>query len=251
MAPEVVRAEPYGLEADVYSFGVIVWEMFARKAPWEGLTAYQIIAKVGSEGERLPLPRNPELEEGKAKQPLPTLAPKKGGGEDVGEEEEMHEVPVVAPADGGRPKLSKLSGGGSWYAGQRRGAVSPSRQAAAIASSGSGGSDSTTTEPDDEYLYHPIWVTLVERCCLGTPCSRPSFARLVETFERAKKVVLSQQKLSGSTIAAAVLKPIAEGQARHRVKMVSAAANTVMNLSFDMSTKRAAEQKAKMAHRAT
>jgi serine/threonine protein kinase len=56
MAPEVLCAQPYGLKADVYSFGVIVWEALARAVPWAGMTAIQIIAAVGTEKQRLPLP---------------------------------------------------------------------------------------------------------------------------------------------------------------------------------------------------
>jgi len=37
MAPEVADALPYNWGADVYSFGIILWELNASKKPYEGL----------------------------------------------------------------------------------------------------------------------------------------------------------------------------------------------------------------------
>ena len=34
MAPEVFRHEQYGLPADVYSFGMILYNLLASEAPW-------------------------------------------------------------------------------------------------------------------------------------------------------------------------------------------------------------------------
>jgi tRNA A-37 threonylcarbamoyl transferase component Bud32 len=47
IAPEVLRGEEYSRAADVYSFGIIVWEMVHRKIPFQDLTAAQVIALVG------------------------------------------------------------------------------------------------------------------------------------------------------------------------------------------------------------
>ena len=38
MAPEIMRGEPYKEEADVYSFGMILWELLTGKIPYEGLS---------------------------------------------------------------------------------------------------------------------------------------------------------------------------------------------------------------------
>lgn len=33
MAPEVAKCKPYGLKADIYSFGVLAYELFVGKLP--------------------------------------------------------------------------------------------------------------------------------------------------------------------------------------------------------------------------
>jgi serine/threonine protein kinase len=52
MAPEVLRGEIYTTSADVWSFGVVVWEIKHRKRPYEGTSAYAVQYKVASEGLR-------------------------------------------------------------------------------------------------------------------------------------------------------------------------------------------------------
>lgn len=47
MAPEVLRGQEYSTAADVYSFGMILWEMISRKVPFHGYTAIQVIGIVG------------------------------------------------------------------------------------------------------------------------------------------------------------------------------------------------------------
>ena len=39
MAPEVMRCLPYGLSADVYSFGILFWQLFTLKLPWDGFSS--------------------------------------------------------------------------------------------------------------------------------------------------------------------------------------------------------------------
>jgi len=47
MAPEILRGEKYTEAADVYSYGMVVWEMLTRKVPYYGLSSIQIIGTVG------------------------------------------------------------------------------------------------------------------------------------------------------------------------------------------------------------
>mmetsp|Transcript_168151 Transcript_168151/g.540133 ORF Transcript_168151/g.540133 Transcript_168151/m.540133 type:complete len:646 (-) Transcript_168151:69-2006(-) len=47
MAPEVLRGEEYSKASDVYSFGMIFWEMISRKVPFHGYTATQVTGLVG------------------------------------------------------------------------------------------------------------------------------------------------------------------------------------------------------------
>ena len=48
MAPEVMSDEQYGLKADVYSFGIIMWELCCRRLPYEGLIPAKIVLGVVS-----------------------------------------------------------------------------------------------------------------------------------------------------------------------------------------------------------
>ena len=45
-APEVIRGAPPSEASDVYSFSMLVWEIYTRKVPWKDLTEYQIIYKM-------------------------------------------------------------------------------------------------------------------------------------------------------------------------------------------------------------
>ncbi|KZV47715.1 map3k delta-1 protein kinase [Dorcoceras hygrometricum] len=58
MAPEVLRNEPSDEKADVYSFGVILWELVTQKIPWENLNSMQVIGAVGFMNQRLEIPRD-------------------------------------------------------------------------------------------------------------------------------------------------------------------------------------------------
>jgi len=49
-APEVLRSEALGQAADVYSIGVVLWEMLTRKMPHRGLSFGQVLASVGWAG---------------------------------------------------------------------------------------------------------------------------------------------------------------------------------------------------------
>lgn len=57
MAPEVMNEEAdYGLPADVYSFGIIMWEFACRQFPYEGLDQPKVIAGVVSGNLRPSIP---------------------------------------------------------------------------------------------------------------------------------------------------------------------------------------------------
>lgn len=60
-APEVLRSEALGPQADIYSFGVIVWEMLAQKLPHRGLSFGQVLGCVGWAGWTPDLALLPEV----------------------------------------------------------------------------------------------------------------------------------------------------------------------------------------------
>eukprot|EP00549_Striatella_unipunctata_P006841 CAMPEP_0118717740 /NCGR_PEP_ID=MMETSP0800-20121206/28346_1 /TAXON_ID=210618 ORGANISM="Striatella unipunctata, Strain CCMP2910" /NCGR_SAMPLE_ID=MMETSP0800 /ASSEMBLY_ACC=CAM_ASM_000638 /LENGTH=80 /DNA_ID=CAMNT_0006624549 /DNA_START=11 /DNA_END=250 /DNA_ORIENTATION=- len=52
MAPEVARSQPYGLGVDVYSFGILLWEICAMKKPFWGVTQKEFKQQVAIGGRR-------------------------------------------------------------------------------------------------------------------------------------------------------------------------------------------------------
>ncbi|GMH06954.1 hypothetical protein Nepgr_008794 [Nepenthes gracilis] len=56
MAPEVLRNEPSNEKCDVYSFGVILWELATLLVPWTGLNPMQVVGAVGFQHRRLEIP---------------------------------------------------------------------------------------------------------------------------------------------------------------------------------------------------
>jgi serine/threonine protein kinase len=62
MAPEVADALPYNSSVDVYSFGVILWELNSFKKPFEGLNRELFYERIVHGGERPPLSRKWPLE---------------------------------------------------------------------------------------------------------------------------------------------------------------------------------------------
>ncbi|KAF7820251.1 serine/threonine-protein kinase CTR1-like isoform X1 [Senna tora] len=56
MAPEVIRGEPSNEKCDVFSFGVILWELVTLQQPWRNLNPSQVVAAVGFMGKRLEIP---------------------------------------------------------------------------------------------------------------------------------------------------------------------------------------------------
>jgi len=52
MAPEVVNNEPYNFKVDVYSFGVIFWEILSGKKSFQGTTEEQFLLSVIADNKR-------------------------------------------------------------------------------------------------------------------------------------------------------------------------------------------------------
>jgi serine/threonine protein kinase len=42
MAPELIRNEPFTEKCDIFSFGVIMWELCTLCRPWEGIPPVQV-----------------------------------------------------------------------------------------------------------------------------------------------------------------------------------------------------------------
>ncbi|XP_077247721.1 protein kinase superfamily protein [Tasmannia lanceolata] len=57
MAPEVLRNENSNEKCDVYSFGVILWELATLRMPWSGMNPMQVVGAVGFQNRRLDIPK--------------------------------------------------------------------------------------------------------------------------------------------------------------------------------------------------
>nr|XP_043612092.1 serine/threonine-protein kinase STY46-like [Erigeron canadensis] len=59
MAPEIIRNElPANEKSDVYSYGVVLWEIVTGKIPWDDLNPMQVIAAVGFMKKKLETPED-------------------------------------------------------------------------------------------------------------------------------------------------------------------------------------------------
>ncbi|POM61197.1 TKL protein kinase [Phytophthora palmivora] len=58
MAPEVLGNRKYTEKADVFSFGIVVWEIFTGMCPYDGMTQIQVALGVLNHDLRPPIPRS-------------------------------------------------------------------------------------------------------------------------------------------------------------------------------------------------
>jgi len=58
MAPESIRNKEYTTKSDIWSYGVVVWEILTRSKPFAALDPLQVATRVVYEGLRLPPPEN-------------------------------------------------------------------------------------------------------------------------------------------------------------------------------------------------
>ena len=57
MAPEVITTTNYNEKCDVYSFGIVMWEVLMRRVPFKGLNSFQVMQTVDRK-KRPPLPKS-------------------------------------------------------------------------------------------------------------------------------------------------------------------------------------------------
>jgi len=58
MAPEVLASQNYDEKADVYSYGIIIWEMLTGDIPYRGLRDIQVAMTVVNQNNRPKIPKN-------------------------------------------------------------------------------------------------------------------------------------------------------------------------------------------------
>jgi len=58
MAPEVLDSREYDNKVDVYSFGIVLWELFTQDVPYRGLSDFQIMIAVLQKDTRPLIPQN-------------------------------------------------------------------------------------------------------------------------------------------------------------------------------------------------
>ena len=57
MAPEVLANQSYNEKADVFSYGIIVWELLTRQCPYDGMSAIQCALAVLNRNQRPDIPK--------------------------------------------------------------------------------------------------------------------------------------------------------------------------------------------------
>jgi tRNA A-37 threonylcarbamoyl transferase component Bud32 len=57
MAPEILRGEKYEHSADIFSFGMILWELLSLEIPYYGVNPYQVISLVADQRKIVPVPK--------------------------------------------------------------------------------------------------------------------------------------------------------------------------------------------------
>lgn len=59
MAPELILNKSVSEKCDIFSLGVIIWELCTLSRPWEGVPPVQVVYAVANEGMRLEIPDGP------------------------------------------------------------------------------------------------------------------------------------------------------------------------------------------------
>ncbi|CAL1389679.1 unnamed protein product [Linum trigynum] len=59
MAPELIRGESFTEKCDIFSLGVIMWELCTLNRPWGGIPPERVVYAVANEGSRLEIPEGP------------------------------------------------------------------------------------------------------------------------------------------------------------------------------------------------
>jgi len=56
MAPEILRGEDYDEKSDVYSYGMVLWEIITGEIPYFNMNVNEIVLRVGWEGKQVEIP---------------------------------------------------------------------------------------------------------------------------------------------------------------------------------------------------
>ncbi len=57
MAPEVIKNQTCSKASDVWSYGVLLWELLTRQTPYKGFDHMTVAYKVAMNTVRLPIPK--------------------------------------------------------------------------------------------------------------------------------------------------------------------------------------------------
>ncbi|PRP82797.1 hypothetical protein PROFUN_10012 [Planoprotostelium fungivorum] len=58
MSPEAILKQQYSTKSDVFSFGVVIWEIISEESPWANVKPVDVAFKVARDNQRLETPEN-------------------------------------------------------------------------------------------------------------------------------------------------------------------------------------------------